>query len=305
MGNKIDFLQWGTTSHEVLKGGYTEFEEQIKRILDLLLTKNNVRLSDVKSSVFGLAGVDTREQHKIISDIIRNIGIDNFILCNDAYLGIKAGSPRGTGVCVINGTGNTIAGINAEGKMLQIGGQGEYTGDLGGGGGIGSKAIKAVYNYLFKCSEYTIMSDILFELLGIKSKYDFIETVIYKENKGEINVGELSEIVFRAANMEDTVALGILELVGRDCGRAIRGMLYELNFNPEESTDIVLAGSVNVKGENSTLIDYMRREALAQREYRNLNFIVLETPPVAGAIRWAYENLDKNNIYFEKVMSQL
>ncbi|MDP4270810.1 MAG: N-acetylglucosamine kinase, partial [Bacteroidota bacterium] len=125
------------------------------------------------SAVFGMAGVDTSQQHQIISSIIREIGFKNFVLCNDAFLGIKAGSKNGTGICVINGTGNTIAGINSSNRMFQIGGQGEYTGDSGGGGLIAAKGVKAIYNYLFKCYDYTMMADMLFEKLNIADTLSF------------------------------------------------------------------------------------------------------------------------------------
>lgn len=303
-GNKIDFVQWGTTSHEVLEGGYKGFQKEISKLINHILERNKIQINEIESSVFGLAGVDTRSQHKIISQIIKDMGFGKFILCNDGYLGIKAGSVNGIGICVINGTGNTVAGINSLDKMLQIGGQGEYTGDLGGGGGIGAKAIKAVYNYLFKCYEHTIMSDILFERLNIDSKFDFIETIIDKENSGEINISTLSDVVFIAANMKDKVALKILEMVGRDCGRAVKGMLYELNFDKTSKVNIVLAGSVIVKGENSTMVDYIKLEALTQKDYTDLNFIILEKPPVMGAVIWALENCgyDKNKI--DKVLAQ-
>jgi N-acetylglucosamine kinase-like BadF-type ATPase len=304
-GKKIDFVQWGTTSHEVLDGGFNGFEEEIKKLIYYILDKNNIKLEEIKSAVFGLAGVDTAFQHKVISQIIKDIGIEKFILCNDAYLGIKAGSKEGIGICVINGTGNTIAGIDPINKMLQIGGQGEYTGDLGGGGGIGSKAIKAVYNYLFKCDEYTIMSEILFERLNITSKFEFIETIIDKENKGEISISTFSDVVFIAANMGDQIALKILEAVGRDCGRAIKGMLLELNFPRTNCVNIILAGSVIVKGENSTLVDYIKLEACDQEEYTKLNFIILEKPPVAGAVIWALENIGYSENNFEKILPQL
>ena len=304
-GNKIDFVQWGTTSHEVLEGGYKGFEVEMRKLIYNILNRNNIKIDQIVSSIFGLAGVDTREQQRIISQVIKDIGFEKFVVCNDGYLGVKAGSRDGVGICVINGTGNTVAGINSLNKMLQIGGQGEYTGDLGGGGGIGLKAIKAVYNYLFKCDEYTIMSEILFERLNIDSKFEFIETIIDKENRGDINISTLSEVVFLAANREDKVALKILEAIGIDGGKAIKGMLYELNFPRENYIDIILAGSVIVKGENSTLVDYIKLEAEAQREYPKLNFILLEKPPVTGAVIWALENIGHNENHFEKVTAQL
>lgn len=290
-GTRIDFVHWGPMNHESMAGGFEELEERLNESMDALLVKNGIRMDEIDSAVFGLAGVDTREQHEIISGILHRAGFQKFVLCNDAFLGIKAGSRNGSGICVINGTGNTIAGIDSSGHMLQIGGQGDYTGDTGGGGLIAAKGVKAVYNHLFKCGDYTIMVQQLMDRLGVTSKYDLIETLLKKEENEEISRAELCQMVFLAANKEDIVALGILEHIGRDCGRAVKGMLQELYFDPLETIEVILAGSVSVKGENATLVDYIKREARMQGTYKNLMFSILEKPPVTGAILWAFEEL--------------
>mgnify|MGYP000150042066 FL=1 len=109
-GNKVDMLEWGPTNHEVLDGGFDGFRKEMKDLLSSLFSRNSITAGDIVSSAFGMAGVDTRKQHKIISSIIDNLGIKDFVLFNDAYLGVKAGCPSGVGICVINGSGCTIAG---------------------------------------------------------------------------------------------------------------------------------------------------------------------------------------------------
>lgn len=77
------------------------------------------------------------------------MGLNDFVLCNDAFLGVKAGCTHGYGICAINGTGYTIAGIDPNRNMIQIGGQGALTGDVGGGGYLGMAVVSSVYNALF------------------------------------------------------------------------------------------------------------------------------------------------------------
>lgn len=304
-GNYVDLINWGATNHEVLRGGFSELKYEINKLLDNLLNRNSIDRREIVSSAFGLAGVDTRKQHAIISNIIKDIGIDNFILANDAYLGVKAGCPSGIGISVINGTGCTVAGIDKTGTMIQIGGQGDLTGDVGGGLVIGMEAIRRVYNHLFRLEPYTVLKDILFKQLGITSKYDFIEAVTNALDDGSLDTGEVGKLVFDAANIGDVTALNILRFVGKELGRSVNGAIRELDFNDEEIIEVVLAGSVNVKGNNPTLINSLKEEVIQKNPSKRFNFIVLEQPPVAGAVIWALERISyKDSYLYKKIIEQ-
>lgn len=303
-GNLVDMVEWGPTNHESLREGFVELEREMKKLLDHLLSRNSIEVGDIASSALGMAGVDTRRQHKIISDIIRRLGIENFVLSNDAYLGVKAGCPSGVGICVINGTGCTVAGIDGEGKMVQIGGQGSLTGDAGGGGQIGMEAISRVYDHLFRLEPYTILKDMIFEQLGIESKYDYMEEVPVALENGTLKLSELCIKVFDAANLGDKTAISILESVGRELGRSVNGAINELNFKDIPVIDIVLAGSVNVKGSNPSLVNAIKDQVESKNPDKEFNFIILKQPPVAGAAIWAFEKLGYKNM-FNKVTEQL
>ena len=178
-GNMIDLVNWGKTNHECLSGGYDELKLELGRLFTYILDKNGIGTENLGKCVFGLAGVDTKRQHELISDMIRGLGIRDFILCNDSYLGIKAGSEKGYGICAINGTAFSIGGIDSKGNMLQIGGLGDLSGgDFGGGEYLAGKAIAAAYNSLFKGDPKTLITDLLFDILEINSKFEFVEGVI-------------------------------------------------------------------------------------------------------------------------------
>ncbi|MCX7709868.1 MAG: N-acetylglucosamine kinase [Clostridia bacterium] len=290
-GNEIDIIHWGPTSHEVLKGGFKELKSELALILNYILRKNNIEPNQIIKGVFGLAGVDTDEQHNIVSGMITELGFKDFILCNDAFLCVKAGSPEGYGVGIINGTGCCVAGIDSRGKMLQIGGLGHLTGDIGGGTGLGEYAVRAGYNYLFRCGEYTCIADLLFKELKIDSKYDLINNIHKKTANGEIKISDLNRLVFEAANMGDDIAISILEKVGEELAASASGALKELEFGANRRIPIVLAGSINLKGSNPALVNKLKMSIASKNPDKEVDFIMLERPPVIGAAIWALESI--------------
>jgi N-acetylglucosamine kinase-like BadF-type ATPase len=302
-GNKIDIIQWGPTNHEVLRDGFKELKSELYLLFNYLTRRNNMDLNQVVKSVFGIAGVDTKVQHETISEILSEIGFKDFRLCNDAYLGVKAGCSEGTGICIVNGTGCCVAGIDRTGRMMQIGGQGYITGDLGGGAVLGELAISSVYKYLFKCGEYTCIADLLFKELGIISKYSFMDQIVQKIQDGKIKIKDLNNIVFDAANLEDKVALKILKLIGKEMSTSVDGILKELKFDNNEQIKVVLAGSVNLKGHNPTLVNTLKRSIISKNKDKRIKFLMLDKPPVIGAVIWALEDIISINEVYSKFFS--
>ena len=306
-GSLVDFGRWGPLNHEVLPDSFDQFHEEIDKFIFQILAKNNITADRITSAVFGIAGVDTKKQHKIISGIIKKTGFNNFTLVNDAFLGIPAGSPDGTGICAINGSGCTLAGINKEGRMLQIGGTGYISADFGGGGMLGEMAVSAVYSELFRRGEKTCMTAALMEKLGITEKADFVDRIYEKYEDGCFSAGSCNKLLFEAANKNDNAASRILRGCGTSYANGICVMLDDLNFGCDDDINIVFAGSVFVKGENPLIIDTIKQKIKAEYPGYKINYRILTVPPVAGAVFLALCNLGINdkNVYYDKVCSQL
>ncbi len=301
-GNRIDVIEWGATNHECLPGGFGELKTELGKLLDSLMKKNMIGLEQIETFVFGMAGDDTVSQHRTISGIIESFGIKKYILCNDSFLGIKAGCTAGYGICAINGTGCTVAGIDPGGRMLQIGGQGSLTGDKGGGGYIVSTAIERVYSSLFKNGLNTIMKDMLFSELGISSEYDFLETATHRLEQDKSMSKTICGLVFDAANKGDNVALQLLEEIGANYFECICGLLKRLDFKSAGPLEIILTGSIFVKGENTKIIDTITEKTLKEHKDMDIKFKVLKAPPVAGAVAWGLESLSGVKHLHEKVI---
>lgn len=296
-GNEVDTINWGPTNHEVLEDGFVTLKSELASMIDYLRKRNNLELEQIVRSVFGMAGVDTRSQNEVISKMLQELGFINFELCNDAYLGIKAGSITGWGIGVVHGTGLCVAGIDQELNKVQIGGQGMYTGDFGGGSYVGEKFIQAIYNYYFRCGEYTCMLDMLPEELKVSSKYDFIDHLRKKVDEGIVKVGDLNRIVFNAANTQDAVALRILEELGSSIAASINGCIKEMKFNKSVPLQIILSGSVNIKANNDTIIKTMKENVYSKNRDCCIEFRMLDKLPAIGAVIWAFEGLaDRDRI---------
>jgi N-acetylglucosamine kinase-like BadF-type ATPase len=303
-GNYVDLGHWGALNHEGLDGSFEQFEDEFGQFIKKVLDKNGVTTKQIAYSALGVAGVDTKQQHAVISKIIKRLGLEKFKLTNDAYLGIPAGSKTGTGICAINGTGCTLAGINKKGGMLQIGGVGFVSGDMGGGRYIGERMISKVYCELFRRGEPTIMTSILFEKLGIKSKYEFVEKVQEKMKDGTFNINKSNPLVFEAVRQNDSVAAGILREMADCYANGIYCMIEELKFPPDEELRVVLAGSIFVKGEHPLLVDSLKQKISSDNPDRNITYNLLNVPNVAGAVIWALNALNGSGVLYDKVCAE-
>jgi N-acetylglucosamine kinase-like BadF-type ATPase len=205
----------------VLPGGFAQLEQELRQLLSQALERNGLSPKDLHRGVFGMAGADTRRQSGTIRDILTRWGMENPLVINDAYLPVKAASQRGYGIGAINGSGSTVAGIGADGSMLQIGGCGGLTGDIGGGSYLGEAAVRAAYKAMYKGAPPTLLQGMLFERLGVQREQDFLEALTEAREAGELRLSDLNRLRFEAARQGDKVALGILARTGEDSAMAI------------------------------------------------------------------------------------
>ena len=307
-GNFVDLGHWGPLNYECLPGLYAQFEDEFGQFVAHVLSKNGIAMKQVSFSVLGVGGVDTKKQHGTISEILRKLRFEKFTLVNDAFLGIPAGTGTGSGICAINGSGCTLAGINKKGEMMQIGGVGDVSADMGGGGNMGGRVVSAVYSELFRRGVPTLMTGLLFEKLGITSKYDYVEKIHEKTLDGSFNINRCSPLLFEAAGQNDAVAVGILREIAANYADGISCMIEELFFPSDEELAVVFAGSVFVKGEHPMLLDELKAKLRRDNPHHRFGFKLLDVPNVAGAVVWALNalknTLSNNGDFYDRVCAQ-
>ena len=241
-GNFIDGIRLGTCSHEGLPDGFDGAFRVMKESIEKLLKRNNLQSSDVNYAAFGLAGVDMPSQKKRLEEIIARIGFKHFVVNNDGFLGIKATSPTGVGVCSINGTGTVTVGLDEKGKMQQVGGVGYISGDEAGGAYLTRRVFQAVYDELYRVGDNTTLTPAVFSLLDISEKEEYLPVLIDKLNTRQIDRTEIIKLLFAHGNSGDQVSQEILRQAGLCMARSVVGCIRKLHF--EKTIPVILAGSV-------------------------------------------------------------
>jgi N-acetylglucosamine kinase-like BadF-type ATPase len=288
-GTFVDILRASNCSHENHERGYDWMQETMQGHVDRLCKKNNISVADIAAAGFGLAGADEPAQIVELSNRIRKIGFTRFEVANDGILGVKA--VASSGVCSINGSGTVTLGVDDEGKVLQVGGIGNLSGDAAGGGHISGMAIKMVYHAYYRTGKKTSMAPGVKELLGIKDPQDFLTAINSYSWRGETTRG-LIQLADREAQKGDEVAARIFDDMGISCAEGVVGCVQNLSFKNE--VVVVKAGSIwNVISYPGMVDNFVRviREGIDLP----VRFELLETTPSLGALFWAKELLDEKS----------
>ncbi|MBR5619777.1 MAG: hypothetical protein IKW76_08575, partial [Clostridia bacterium] len=137
------------SNHENLDGSFDEAVDILWEGLTGLLHSAGKTLDDVQYTLMGLAGVDHPFQHDALYERLEKKGLRNFSLFNDGFIVVKAGSISGAAIGLNNGTGTCCNAIDSTGRMLQLAGLGEYSGDMGNGHWIATMAYRAIYDDVY------------------------------------------------------------------------------------------------------------------------------------------------------------
>lgn len=284
-GKLAAHLRAGTCSHEAIgmEGAKREMGGRIAE----LLQKAGVTPWEIRGAAFGLAGVDQPLQQQSLSKIIRDIGFENSVVMNDSFLGIKAASPSGVGVCSVNGTGTSAGGIDAQGNWVQVGGLGEVSGDAAGGSYIASRTLCAAYDRVYRFGEDTLLLPMLLTLFDCGNPEDFHLAVSTQYQYGtNVCSADIISTLFTASDIGDAVAVRLIIEIADMLARSAAGCAVRLRFDME--VPVILIGSVWTRGRYKPMIDAFV-QGFERYARKACAISILEVPPVAGAVLWALE----------------
>ena len=280
------------SNHENLDTAFDGASDIIMQGLNELCERAGVKLSDISFTLMGLAGIDHRYQYEIMCEKLREKGLENFEVFNDGFIVVKAGATGRSAIGYNCGTGVCCNGIDLDGKMLQLAGLGDFSGDISGGSNIVIKAFELVYNELFLGLEKTLITEMIKEKYGFESREEYLALIekIEGENGGEY-IRDMIDFFFAAVKKGDAPALAYCERMAERGAQLIAALANQLNFGSEE-IEVVLSGSINVKVDNKLYLDMLvsRAEALSGKKLR---FIKLEAMPVTGCINWIMQDYAK------------
>lgn len=277
------------SNHENYERAFDEASEIIWEGLNSLVSKAGITLNDVKFTLMGLAGIDHSYQYEIMCKKLKEYGLENFEIFNDGFIVVKAGSETGAAIGYNCGTGTCCNAIDSTGKMLQLAGLGDFSGDIGNGHWIAINSFKLIYDDVYLGLKKTAMTKMFYDEFNIESKEQFIGTLANLEgNQAEEYIRSLIDIFFNAANSGDKATLEYIDKMALRGAELISAHTKQLSFNGD-FIEVVLSGSIHTKLPSDLYIDLLKKKVseISKREFK---FIKLDKPPVYGCINWIFQN---------------
>ncbi|MBR5409740.1 MAG: hypothetical protein IK104_03645 [Clostridia bacterium] len=276
------------SNHENLPGSYAEAAGILLGGIERLLVMNALRQSDVSFVLMALAGMDHPYQEEALANELRKAGLQvPFSLYNDGYIVVKAGSPTGVGVGYNCGTGTCCNSIDADGKLLQFGGFGQLSGDVGGGRWIAAETFRMVYDDLCLGHMPTLCTKLLTERFSVPATHAGLLTLVhlYEEEDRDF-IHDMIDVYFDALAEDDPAARAVAEVMADRGAAFIAAHIRKQRF--VGSVEVVLSGSMHTKLLPDWYVALMKEktEALSGRK---CFFRRLTVPPVTGCINWILE----------------
>ena len=282
-GTFVDILRRPTCSHEHTGVGYDGMEAKMQSQLNDLFTKHSITVENIAAAGFGLAGADSQDQIRNLKLRVEKLGFKNYGLANDGILGVKAMATAG--VCSINGSGTVALGIDDTGKVQQVGGIGQISGDYAGGGVISTKAVEMAYAHYFRVGEPSSAFPEVLGVFGLTSPDQLFDLIV---DPGPIwqKATAVIKIVDAHAAAGDKVCQKILDDVGINCGESVSGCIRQLQFTQDIA--IVKAGSIWTKLQYKGMGEVFEK-TIRTHVKQPIKAMLLNAPPALGAVVWAKE----------------
>ena len=281
----IEMVKGPGSNHENYEGGFDEAAKIIWAGINSLLMESGKKLSDISFTLMGLAGIDHQFQHDEMYKRLSGFGLSDFEIYNDGFIVVKAGSTGKEAIGYNAGTGTCCNAIDSDGKMLQLAGLSEFSGDEGNGHWIAMMTYRTIYDDVYLGLGETALTKMFYDEYSITTREQFLSYVSEFESENpDPFIMRLIDFFFDAAKLGDKKTLAIVEEMAQRGSDLIAAHAKQLNFNCDE-IEVVLSGSIHTKLPSDIYIDRLK-ELCIEKSGRKMKFIKLTQPPVTGCINW-------------------
>ena len=275
-GNILGRGRSGCGNHQL---GAQTAARNIESAVEQALREAQLSKGNIAFAFFGLAGADRPADYQILRPIIDRLGFARWQIECDTMIALRAGSRFAYGVVLICGTGVNCAARSVSGVEVQIGGLGELYGDFGGGQSLANAGFQAVIRAWDGREAPTELTELFLQTLN----YPDVETMrddFLDHNYQNVPLTVVPPLLQLAA-AGDKAAQAIACRQGRELALSAQTAIRRAQLQKEDF-DVVLAGSVVVKGPDAYLHDIIAHEVKAVAP--GAKVVKLTTPPVIGAI---------------------
>lgn len=287
--NLLDLVKGPGSNHENYENGFDDAAPLIWNGINDLLKTAGKSLDDISFTLMGLAGIDHQFQHDEMVKRLSDFGLKNFEIFNDGFIVVKAGSTGKEAIGYNAGTGTCCNAIDSDGKMFQLAGLGEFSGDEGNGHWIAMMTYRAIYNDVYLGLGETALTKMFYEEYNITKREEFLATVsTFESENPDPFIMRLIDFFFDAAKSGDKKTMEIIEEMAERGADLIAAHAKQLNFDVDE-IEVVLSGSIHTKLPSEIYTDLLKAKAI-EKSGRKLRFVKLTQPPVTGCINWILQD---------------
>jgi N-acetylglucosamine kinase-like BadF-type ATPase len=288
-GSLLAVVRGPSVSHQAvgLEAGLDNLEASVARVLRLAGLDAD-RRPVARLGIHALAGADLPSDVRMLERGLRGRGLtDEVVVLNDTHAALRAGSDRSWGVAVVCGAGINGLGVGPTGKVVRFAGVGEYSGDRGGGGGVGTAALAASIRGRDGRGTRTSLERLVPAYFGLR-RPDDLTNALYFGRLDPDRLRELPPLVFAAAADGDPVAQAIIDELADEVVAWAVAMIRRLHLT---RTDVPVALSGGIfRATYEPLVARIRARIQAVAPAARVR--VLDGPPVIGAALIGLDRLD-------------
>jgi len=241
--------------------------------------------SVVKKAVFALAGIDTDNDEKEVSRVVKEtvnglpIMIERLQVENDCLSALLGSTQNKAGVLLIAGTGSIVFAHDGNNRIVRSGGWGHRFGDEGSGYWIGKQAIESVLKMQDGRGEDTLLAKLVlkkFDFTKIEELYNWA----YSDSYSVDDVGALATTVDEAFRLGDPVSKRILERAVEELLLLVHTAIKNAGIDQNEF-DLILQGGVF--HHNHYIKNQVRNRI--QLSFPKVNMITTTEEPIQSIIK--------------------
>ena len=256
---------------------------------------SNAKLGRLRFKVacFGMAGLDSPYDKKIISKFIREEikFCEKITVVHDSVIALYGATGGAPGLIVEAGTGSFAAGLNKRGEIKRVGGWGNIIGDEGSAYEIGRQALKAFLRSYDGREVKTLLTEKIVKMLKLRVEEDLMQRV-YAEKMSISEIAAVAPLVAEAADEGDSVAKRILTEAGRELASYAIAIAKALGMENEDvevymTGGVFKAGSHVLKPFEEGIKKIMPKARLASPKFE----------PAKGAVFLALRELSEKKLF--------
>lgn len=266
--------------------GTEKSKQHIETSIKNATSKADIKEKNIKYSGFGIGGLDTETDRKIITNFLEDIklvkNLEKKYISNDVVISLHSITGSRPGIVTVAGTGSITYGINENGEDHRAGGWGWPIGDEGSGTDIARRGLQAAAKAYDGRGDETK----LVELTKQHFELEKFEELIPKLDVLDLpsGISSFAEIVINAADEGNEKAL---EIVSEACEELAESVLaVEQNLSMEEPVKVGCVGGLT----SSELFFNKFKEKVTEKVPR-AEILSSVKNPVVGAVALVLENL--------------